>query len=351
MLHSIQAYRGIAVLLVVLFHGTYKIEHYYGVAPFFGVFDYGFSGVHLFFVLSGFVILAAHIKDIGFPKKLFGYFKRRLIRIYPIYWLIFLVLGGWKLISINVDVETFLIYSFLFVSEENFVIPVAWTLLHEIIFYTVFSALIINKKLGVITITAWFVLILLNWNDPSIVLFHRFNLLFIFGLLAAILCRKFKRIDDKKYASILKIFFPLGVLGFLVTSVYYSGLNVNVLSWQSHPVSIIGFGFASFLLILSSASSEIEAAFKHQRILRLIGDASYSIYLVHLWSLSEFFKLIRSLTERTTGIILNDGMGQSLFVSSVLLSIIVILSVLVGLIVHLKVEQPLLQLLRKKFIK
>jgi len=350
MLHSIQAYRGIAVILVVLFHGTYKIGHYYGVDPFWGIFNYGFSGVYFFFVLSGFIILTAHIKDIGFPKQLSWYFKRRFIRIYPIYWLIFITLGGWKLISTNINIEDFFLNALLFMSDKGLVIPVAWTLLYEIIFYIVFSAFIINKKLGIITISIWFISILLNWNSSSFVFFNHFNLLFIFGLLAAILCQNLIHIDANKKSLFLKISFGLGILGFLVTSVYYSSLNTSVWAWQNHPVTIVGFGFASFLLVLSSASSEVEAAFKNRKTLKLIGDASYSIYLIHLWSLTEFFNLIRSLTERTTGIALNDGTGQSLFLSSMLLSIIVILSVLVGIIVHLKVEQPLLLILRKRFI-
>ena len=351
MLYSIQAYRGIAVLLVVLFHGTYKVEHNYGIEPFFGVFNYGFSGVHLFFVLSGFIILTAHMKDIGIPKRLFWYFKRRLIRIYPIYWLIFFFLGGWKFISVNIDLETFFLNAFLFTAGTKLVIAVSWTMLYEIIFYIIFAVLIINKKLGTIAIAVWFISILLNWNNPGFVFLHHFNLLFIFGMLAATLRLKIMHFDSGIYSLISKISFSLGILVFLGTSIYYSNLNVSLTSWPAHPVTIVGFGLASVLLVLGSASPEVEAAFKRHNILRLIGDASYSIYLVHLWSLKALFNLVRSLTERATGIALDDGMGQSLLVSDILLSFIVIFSVLVGIIVHLKVEQPLLLFLRKNFIK
>ena len=162
MLYSIQAYRGFALLLVVLFHGTYRVEHNYGIEPFFNIFDFGFSGVHLLFVLSGFIILTAHVKDIGSPGQLFWYLKRRLIRIYPIYWLIFFVLGGWKLLSLKMNIDDFFLNAFLFSSNTKLVIAVSWAMLYEIIFYLIFAILVINKKIGSITIVVWLALILLN---------------------------------------------------------------------------------------------------------------------------------------------------------------------------------------------
>ena len=65
MLYSVQAYRGIAVLLVALFHGTIRVEKEYGLAPLNDVFSMGFSGVHLFFVLSGFILRTTLVKPHG----------------------------------------------------------------------------------------------------------------------------------------------------------------------------------------------------------------------------------------------------------------------------------------------
>ena len=115
-----------------------------------------------------------------------------------------------------------------------------------------------------------------------------------------------------------------------------------------HPITILGFGFSSALLVLGSVSPEIESFFRKHHVLRLIGDASYSIYLVHLWALNASFNLVRSLMERTFNITLDDGMGQSLLISDLLLVFIVALSVLFGILIHLKVERPLLHFLRKK---
>ncbi|RLA17325.1 MAG: hypothetical protein DRQ60_02300 [Gammaproteobacteria bacterium] len=351
MLYSIQGYRGIAALLVVLFHGTLKIEYEYGITPLFGIFKNGFSGVHLFFVLSGFIILTAHVKDIGNPSKLGWYFKRRLIRIYPIYWIVFFVLGGWKLVFRSMDLEAFFLNAFLFLPEAEQVIQVSWTLLYEIIFYIFFASLILNKKLGLVTIAAWFISILLIWNSSSPVFLHHFNLLFIFGISAAVLRFKLIRFDSGISSSIAKTCVSLGVVLFLGTSIYYSSLNVSLTQWPTHPVTIFGFGLASFLLVLGSASPGVEAFFRRHKIMSLLGNASYSIYLVHYWCLKAVFNLVRSLMERSTGIVLNDEAGQSLVVAGVLFVVIVVPSVWAGIWVHLKVEQPLLLFLRKKVLK
>jgi len=343
MLYSIQAYRGFAVLLVVLFHGASKIGRKYGIEPFNDFFDTGFSGVHLFFVLSGFIIVTAHAKDIGMPRQLFWYLKRRLIRIYPIYWIIFFALGGWKLVSVNVNIEDFFLNACLFMSNTGLVIPVSWTMLYEIIFYLIFAILIINKKIGVTAIVVWLAFILLNWGDSSYHILHPFNLLFIFGMLASALRFKLIKMDSGVASLISKICFGLGVILFVGSAVYYSHLAVGITEWPAHPVTILGFGVASALLVLGSASSEIENFFGKRHLLRLIGDASYSIYLVHLWAQKLSYKLIKAIDST-----LFDGMGQNQIISDMLLVFFVVMSVLFGILIHLKIERPLLFFLRKK---
>ena len=87
-LYSVQVFRGLAALLVVLFHGTQFISRKFGVAPLGGLFFFGFAGLHLFFVLSGYIIYFIHRPDIGLPRRFFGFARKRIIRIYPAYWAI-----------------------------------------------------------------------------------------------------------------------------------------------------------------------------------------------------------------------------------------------------------------------
>ncbi|HEX9958063.1 MAG TPA: acyltransferase family protein, partial [Fibrella sp.] len=56
-LQTIQAVRGVAALAVVAFHLTQFVGGTYGEDLWNGLFEHGFAGVDLFFVISGFVIV------------------------------------------------------------------------------------------------------------------------------------------------------------------------------------------------------------------------------------------------------------------------------------------------------
>ena len=83
-LEIIQASRGIAALLVVLFHVTELSQQKLNQNFLSGLFAFGGSGVDFFFVLSGFIILFAHRADIGQKKKLKNFVIKRAIRVYPL---------------------------------------------------------------------------------------------------------------------------------------------------------------------------------------------------------------------------------------------------------------------------
>lgn len=89
----LQVYRGIAAILVVLYHFTKLFyRQHNGLLLFNNFFDFGgYIGVDFFFVLSGFIITYNHFHDIGNQTKLPPYFIKRLMRVYPIYWLFFCV--------------------------------------------------------------------------------------------------------------------------------------------------------------------------------------------------------------------------------------------------------------------
>src|SRR4051812_16613211 len=91
-IHTLQAYRGLAALLVVFSHAQ-NIYAKYGPSPGWPVlFQFGSAGVQFFFVLSGFIMLWVHAADIGRPAAAGKYFHKRFIRIYPIYWVATLIL-------------------------------------------------------------------------------------------------------------------------------------------------------------------------------------------------------------------------------------------------------------------
>ncbi len=72
---SIQYLRGAAAIAVVIFH------QFQGRA--YGLFDLGKYGVDLFFVISGFLMVAMTESRETTP---IGFLKDRIVRIVPLYW-------------------------------------------------------------------------------------------------------------------------------------------------------------------------------------------------------------------------------------------------------------------------
>src|SRR5215475_3841885 len=68
---------GIAILLVVFLH-NFKFVNY---------FFFGWLGVDLFFVLSGFLITEILLKTLGQPHYFRNFYMRRMLRIFPLYYI------------------------------------------------------------------------------------------------------------------------------------------------------------------------------------------------------------------------------------------------------------------------
>src|SRR5580704_6737113 len=73
--------RGIAILAVLFAHLTYL--HSIGFAH---IFQYGRTGVDLFFVLSGFLITGILLDTKALPGYFKNFYARRALRIWPLYY-------------------------------------------------------------------------------------------------------------------------------------------------------------------------------------------------------------------------------------------------------------------------
>jgi peptidoglycan/LPS O-acetylase OafA/YrhL len=278
LLRSLQAGRAIAAMAVAAFHLSIMMgeARYGGQAVFHDYVSRGNLGVDFFFVLSGFIILFAHEKDIGRPARWLDYLKRRFVRLYPVYWLYtaafvvaFAVFGGvgakvptnWTDIAGTVSLVRF--------SAVETPLPVAWSLFHEVLFYGVFLLLIVNRRLGLAAFGAWAVL--------CVVLFHHIgtapptplsaytascNLWFFFGMGAYLL---YKRMHTGLAAA------AAGVAILLVAAT----LDLEQLLW---PVLLVT-GLA--LTVAGVARLEARGWVRCPSWLVYVGNASYTIYLAH----------------------------------------------------------------------
>src|ERR1700731_4366402 len=85
-IRPIQYLRALAALMVVWHHGLNQVP---GVARYIALPDFGPSGVDIFFVISGFIMLVTTAGQEVTPGE---FFRRRVIRVVPLYWLMTLLM-------------------------------------------------------------------------------------------------------------------------------------------------------------------------------------------------------------------------------------------------------------------
>lgn len=84
---ELQGLRGLAVLAVVIYHCHPRLQG----TPFYRASLWGWTGVNLFFVLSGFLITSILLESRGQPRYFRNFYARRALRIWPVYVLVLIV--------------------------------------------------------------------------------------------------------------------------------------------------------------------------------------------------------------------------------------------------------------------
>ena len=208
-LRGIEAARGIAAVLVVTVHAAHilAIPSQPWRQPFGGLFTFGRAGVDFFFVLSGFIIAYIHGMEAGQPGKLIGYWRKRLWRIYPVWWVVLTGYMALLILSPTKDLAErdpfHLLCSYMLLPElAEPILGVGWSLRHELLFYGLFSLLLLRQGLGRAVLAAWGLCILWNAAVRMVtgipyfggvadqVVFRVFNIEFFFGLAVAVAVRR-----------------------------------------------------------------------------------------------------------------------------------------------------------------
>lgn len=197
-IESLDALRGIAALAVVLRHYTTIFSLDYEVPNNFNFeFKYGYLGVELFFLISGFVIFMT-IEQVKTSKE---FIVKRFVRLYPTYWLSLLITTVTILIF-GLPKMHFSIKDFLFnltmiqdvvnpILQTKHIDGVYWSLAAELLFYGFILLLFQLKWLKHIKIIGfiWLIIsIICIPNDISIfmlgILFNlKWSPLFFAGIL------------------------------------------------------------------------------------------------------------------------------------------------------------------------
>jgi exopolysaccharide production protein ExoZ len=326
-IYNLQALRGIAAMLVAATHlkvpliGLNDSEN--------GVLMHGAAGVDIFFVLSGFIM--AHT---ALDKKItpLSFIINRIARIVPLYWLLTLFIFTLGLLRpslfphLPID-GPHLISSLLFIPKpDGQIVYVGWTLNYEMMFYYIFAiGLLLSGKwarsLFTISFLALFAasLSLVKINFVLDYLRNPVILEFALGILIALTWR------------ILPAPRSTGILG-LLTVLGFCALFVgpNVLNSGHALDRPLHWGLPSALVVMGAVLLERRGVRATNKLVQLIGDASYSIYLTH-------FFVTRAYEKAPKFIDLEQHQMAAYAYSMVAMSVVVV----IGIMTYRWIEMPL----------
>lgn len=260
-----------------------------------GIMTEGYTGVTLFFVLSGFLFMSIALASDHISYK--GFLLNRLLRIYPLFLFIFFI-------AISISRDKFVASDLLYILSTNLGQPptslaivtgAAWTISIEFTFYLVFPFLAnFAKQRGPIylvqAILLMFVIRLVTYavsEQPTEIyywtLIGRFDQ-FLIGMLTAQVC---SRLSLTPRLSRLVLFVGAAAI---VTLVWHQGRYAGLLRPQPRQPFWITWGvieaacWAAFIVGYSNA--RIAWPTQVAKWLQRGGELSYSLYLTHMMAIT-----------------------------------------------------------------
>jgi exopolysaccharide production protein ExoZ len=333
--YYLQYLRGIAALMVVYFHALVQLETMGIQSP---LPKLGEPGVDLFFVLSGFLMWITTVNSKMTPLT---FMRKRIIRVIPLYWSLTLCAAAVALVAPNVLKHTVLeghhlLASLLFWPAPNpaylgdadtgmlltpLLVP-GWTLNYEAFFYVVFGLFMFAKPSArLLLLPALFGVLTwarasLDSASPALAVFgHPIIFEFYLGTLVAVMVKR----GWYPRPAIAAMMLAAGVVAML-------GLNLRF----TVEDRLWAFGLPATWIVYCLCALELQRPALQSKWLQAIGDASYSLYLTHVFSLP----LCRLVFQRLTTA--DDLLTQVVFCLACEL-----LSVAVGLLVFRGYEQPI----------
>jgi exopolysaccharide production protein ExoZ len=292
---SIQALRGIAAVLVVVFH-LRIVEGKFGLGEILlpSWLNLGYAGVDLFFVISGFVMATIAKGRYGSISEAGRFLRKRAWRILPPYWLyttVVVVLMALVPHMVNMSYQNqSVLASYLLWPQPTLpVLTVGWTLVYEAYFYLVMAvaiAFLPERRLPIFLAT-WAAIVAMGWtifDATSPVLYTVLSPMtgeFIAGAFVALYWRQVPT----------ALGFPLllaGTGGFIGAM-----LVLNHLGWllDGGMYRVPIFGVASALIVVGAVVWETSRKPAIPAWALSVGDSSYSLYLSHVFIISALGRL------------------------------------------------------------
>jgi exopolysaccharide production protein ExoZ len=335
---GVQILRGLAASAVVAHHALEQSNGSIGRFSPDWLTVAGASGVDVFFVISGFIMLYVAFPAGRQSLDAGTFLFRRAMRIYPIYWLCclaILIISWAGLLHSHKWTALDLVASFLLLPTDNGLINVAWTLVYEMYFYAIFAATLVFGSMTITAVAVTATIVGLgfagHWlTEGSLQSFLANPIALEFGMGIWL---GFVFVNRRPTAAPKWVPLATGLIGtcfLLVSPLFIPHANTSGLTGFPR---VGAWGLPAILVVASFlAPGSIRSSFG--RLLVLIGDASYALYLTHVFVMIGYGWLLK-----TTAV---QGLNQLLVVPAV-----VALSICLGLFVHLVVERRIQLLVRR----
>jgi len=305
--------RGIAILLVLIWHYVIDIKHPYfsDMHQNFQIFwSFSWTGVDLFFVLSGFLIGGILIDHKGSLNYFQTFYIRRICRIFPLYffWLFLFVVivfsfPNWvknfpnhKLFNDYVPLWSYFIYiqNFFYglsTQEGPYWLGITWSLAVEEHFYLILPTMIyflprkrLPHVLWALVILSPLVRALLFQHPPKgmmtfFLMPGRMDCFFL-GVIGAILYR------NHNYMTIISKnlhWIYVGTTIILIQLISMCYRNVSMVSWDmaSYGFTLVSFFYWGLLMIALTEKKGLISTILRLSILRNLGIIAYGVYIFH----------------------------------------------------------------------
>ena len=322
---SVQALRGVAAVLVTIFHAGLRFDHTQNT------FRIGNAGVDVFFVISGFVIWTVTMRR---PTPPLTFLAHRFVRLVPMYWIVTLIMvAGTVMVPAAfphmhpTPGEVGLSMAFLphLSSSTGTIEPVlgqGWTLNFEVFFYLVFALVLLlpaATRFGAIVAALLLLPVagafLVTDAVPVSLLLSPLLIEFLGGLCIARLAAG----EWRPQAAWCWAAVAIGV-ALLLAAAPAAGDDL---------ARTLQYGVPAFLIVGGAVGLEAVGGLTIPRWARLLGAASYSIYLTHTFTIS----------------LLGKFWPANLPVWG-FIALATVLAAAVGTVVYAALENPLLALMR-----
>ncbi|WP_291845950.1 acyltransferase [Bradyrhizobium sp.] len=333
-IQSLQQLRVFAASIIVLYHTELQItrltdgvhEHSLG---------FGAAGTDLFFAIGGFILVyTCHDRQVTFGAFLY----RRFVRIAPLYWLFTLLMLIVLLVAphylVTAKAEFWhVVFSFAFIPYPHPVLGVdvpflfsGWVLNHFAFVYLLFGSLLFmstgRRIVGVAAALSILVVLKVLFGDRSHLLnFYGSTVVldFVLGMVVAWLFLT-------RYES------PWIIVAVLLVGASMFAMGVlRGVSEGSERALYWGGADAAFLF--ACVSVEKRWGWPKVRFLSRLGDASYSVFVSHLFTLALVASLLRALRAFP---MLGVSGARVVFLAA---------AWTVGLVVYVAIERPLMRYL------